>query len=70
MRVTLTYDLPEEKAELFEALHGFDWKIIVSTLLDELRQRRKYKCENDMSIRELEQFVYAEMEERSLDIWS
>lgn len=43
MKVTLTFDLPEEKDELFQALHGADWEYVIWQLDEEfLRKEIKY----------------------------
>lgn len=41
-RVTLTFDLDNERAELFDALYGTDYKIIVDHVDEYCRARLKY----------------------------
>ena len=73
MRVTLSFDLPEEKTELFNALQGFDWEMVVGELARQLRQWRKYEGKESVKIEELEQFLHEELSERNLgglgDLW-
>jgi len=69
MNVTLTYNLPDEKEELFEALHGIDWILVIQNVMNELRAARKWRCEETYNIEKLEAFVYDELAERGLELW-
>lgn len=42
MRVTLTFDLPEDKHEMFAALHGSTYESVLHELDREMRLHLKY----------------------------
>lgn len=48
MRVTLTFDLPEEKTELFDALRGIEWELVAWDLDQWLRSEIKYQDKNEL----------------------
>jgi hypothetical protein len=71
MHATLTFNLPDEKDDLLMAAGKcWDWygvvRAVVRAVKQELRDRRKYKCEETVDIEELESFIYDELEERGL----
>jgi hypothetical protein len=67
MHATLTFNLPDEKDDLLMAAgRCWDWYGVVYEIKNELRSRRKYKCEESINIEELEAFIYNELEHRGL----
>jgi multidrug efflux pump subunit AcrA (membrane-fusion protein) len=43
MKATLEFNLPEESEEHQLAVHGAQWRAVVSELAEELRRRLKYE---------------------------
>lgn len=56
MRVTLTFDLPEEKHEMFAALHGSTYEGVLHELDREMRFHLKHGA--PLTIEDLRRLMY------------
>jgi hypothetical protein len=67
MHATLTFNLPDEKDDLLMAAgRCWDWYGVVQAIKRELRDRRKYKCEEVIDIEELEALIWEELQDRGI----
>jgi len=69
MTATLTFSLPEETEEHSLALQGWEWKLVVSELHNQLRTYNKHGHsfkDADQCIEELRTVLNALIEERGL----
>lgn len=66
-KVTLTFDLPEERTELFDALNGFRWKFVAMELDEWLRQKIKYEDRNHLQ--EARDRLHEIKDEEGLSLW-
>lgn len=41
-KITLVYNMPEERSEYMTAIHGEDWKLICYEMANYLRDKTKY----------------------------
>ncbi len=67
---TLTFDLPEEDSEFSHASNGWKWRMIVSEILDNIRQDVKYSQdtteEQKKVLGNMRTYIYARMSEEGL----
>lgn len=66
MKVTLEFDIPEEKEEHYYALNGHLYSIVVDNILEHLRKMHKYKDKDVVNIDELRQFILEQLREYEL----
>jgi hypothetical protein len=68
MRVTLTFSCPEEAEEFLEAFHGWQWRRVVQSILEELRTLRKHRDRVMVRIEDVEDLIRLEVNSRELPL--
>jgi hypothetical protein len=71
-KVTMTFSLPEERAEHADALHGAEWKAIVYDLSVNLRNHLKYGHmfkTPDEALEAIRTLLWDDCKEVGLDPW-
>lgn len=66
MKMTLTFDLPEERSEAERAAHGTDWYLAVYDIVSELRSWIKFQ-DAGQEIADFNTWVWEMLNERGLD---
>lgn len=67
MKMTLTFDLPEEKYESEMAVHGGDWHSVVYDVANELRRLVKYEINTGDEIKHFKDWFWNLLNEYGLD---
>lgn len=57
MKATLTFNLPEEQEEHYQALYGHRYKLAIDELDRVLRAKYKYEDQRDISIEEVRKML-------------
>lgn len=66
MKVTLEFDIPEEKEEHYYALNGHLYSIVVDNIIEHLRKLTKYQNQDIVNIDDLRQFIVDQLKEYEL----
>jgi len=71
-QATLTFQLPEEDAEFSQATNGWKWRMIVSEILENIRQDVKYSQdtteEQKKVLENMRSFIFGRMTEENLSL--
>ena len=71
-QATLSFNLPEEDAELSQAVNGWKWRMIISEILENIRQDVKYSHvmpeEQKTVLENMKKFIYGRMSEENLSL--
>jgi hypothetical protein len=67
MKMTLTFDLPEEKYESEMAIHGGEWHGVVFDVANELRRLVKYETNTGDDIAKFKDWFWKTLEDYGLD---
>ena len=71
-KATLTFQLPEEDVEFFQASNGWKWRMIVSDILQNIRQDVKYSQktteEQKRILENMRSFIFQRMSEENLSL--
>jgi hypothetical protein len=71
-QATLTFQLPEEDSEFYQATNGWKWRMIVSDILLNIRQDVKYSQvtteEQKKVLENMRSFIFGRMGEENLSI--
>ena len=71
MKVTLTFDLPEDRQQHNAAVHGMDWALVCWELDEELRKFLKYDHNfksADEALENIRRTLHSLIEESGLDL--
>lgn len=66
MKATLEFNLPEEDSEYRAALNGAKWQQVLWEIDDWLRDLRKHSDKNTISIQEVRDRIYEELQSGGL----
>lgn len=64
----LVFKLPEEREDFEMAQKGWEYRIVLSDVCDELRKRYKYMDQETIKIDELRELIANMLSERNLDL--
>ena len=74
MKVTIEFNLPEERGAHTDAIHGSDWRCVVQEMDNWLRDQVKYRAdEHGFSVTGLElarKELHELIDDRGLDLWA
>jgi len=62
----LEFNLLEEETEFLDAVNGGKYRVIINEILVELRSIRKYHNKDSVSIEQIENFIYQQLDDRGL----
>ncbi len=68
MNGLLTFKLPEEKEDFEMAQKGWDYRHVLSDILEDLRNKYKYQDKTTVDIQEFREFIYDLIKDRNLEI--
>lgn len=64
----LVFKLPEEREDFEMAQKGWEYRIVLSDVMDELRKRYKYMDHETIKIDELRELISTMLNDRNLEL--